>query len=132
MDRATRQLVRRRAGRRCEYCRRHERHSPLVPHQVEHILPRKHGGSDEAANLALACVSCNLHKGPNLAGRDPDTGEITELFDPRRRQWDDRFQRDAGRIEGRTPIGRTTAFVLAMNGPQQVRLRLLLGDEWDR
>ena len=26
---------------------------------------------------------CNLHKGPNLSGVDPDTGQVVRLFDPR-------------------------------------------------
>jgi len=34
-------------------------------------------------NLALACLHCNQHKGPNIAGRNPETGEIVELFHPR-------------------------------------------------
>jgi len=30
---------------------------------VDHIKPRKRGGTDEPNNLALACHSCNLYKG---------------------------------------------------------------------
>ena len=28
-------------------------------------------------NLALACIDCNLHKGPNLTGIDPETNQVT-------------------------------------------------------
>lgn len=56
MDAATRRLVRERAGNRCEYCGLHQDESPLAVLHVEHIRPRKHGGSDETVNLALACV----------------------------------------------------------------------------
>ncbi len=92
MDETTRSFVRKRAGDRCEYCGLHQIHSPLVRHHVEHVVPRKHGGSDDLANLALACIDCNLHKGPNLAGLDPLTGLLTELFDPRRHGWTDHFR----------------------------------------
>ena len=73
MDASTRQLVRQRAGSRCEYCRLPE-NAVDVPFHVEHIIARRHGGSDDPSNLCLACDRCNLHKGPNLNSIDPDTG----------------------------------------------------------
>ena len=43
---------------------------------IEHITPRQHGGDDNADNLAGSCCpACNLHKGPNLTGIDPHTGD---------------------------------------------------------
>jgi 5-methylcytosine-specific restriction endonuclease McrA len=62
MDTATRDLVRRRASERCEYCRLHQENSELK-HHLEHIITKQHGGSDGAENLALACHRCNLRKG---------------------------------------------------------------------
>jgi 5-methylcytosine-specific restriction endonuclease McrA len=79
-----RQLVRTRAAERCEYCRLHEDDSPLISHQVEHIIPRKHGGTDDLENLALACIACNLYKGSNLSGIDPETGELIPYSIPAR------------------------------------------------
>ena len=70
MDAGTRRFVRERAGERCEYCRLHQRNSELL-HYIEHVIARQHGGSDDVDNLALACHRCNLHKGPNLTGVDP-------------------------------------------------------------
>ena len=70
LDRATRDLVRTRAGYRCEYCQLHQDHSNLTFH-VEHIVAKQHRGSDDVDNLALACHRCNLRKGPNLTGIDP-------------------------------------------------------------
>jgi hypothetical protein len=90
---------------------------------IEHIIPRKHGGSDELGNLALACVDCNLHKGPNLTGIDPQTNEITELFHPRRQQWNDHFAWNGIFIVGLTAVGRTTIRVLEMNSDDQLELR---------
>jgi 5-methylcytosine-specific restriction endonuclease McrA len=83
MDAELRQFVRTRAAYQCEYCRLPQEFSELRFH-IEHIVPRQHGGADHLDNLALACPDCNLRKGPNLTGIDPQTGEVTRLFDPRR------------------------------------------------
>jgi 5-methylcytosine-specific restriction endonuclease McrA len=116
-------FVRKRAGNRCEYCRTHQNHSPLATLHVEHIVPRKHGGASDPDNLALACIDCNLHKGPNLAGIDPATGLVTILFNPRLDRWDDHFQWSGIVIVGKTAIGRTTINVLCMNSDDHLELR---------
>ena len=120
---ATRILVRDRAGNRCEYCRLQQDDSPLAALHVEHVVPRKHGGSDDPQNLALACIDCNLRKGPNLTGVDPLTGEITELFHPRRQRWDEHFEWRGVHIAGITATGRATIRVLDMNSEDQLALR---------
>ncbi len=86
---ATRELVRQRAGGRCEYCRIHEDDEPFVFH-LEHIIPIKHGGNDDPSNLAWSCHSCNLAKGANLSGRLQD--ETVPLFHPRQQQWNRHFR----------------------------------------
>lgn len=48
--------------RKCAYCG-----NKKVPLQIEHILPKSRGGSDRAANLTLACQSCNDRKGTQTA-----------------------------------------------------------------
>jgi 5-methylcytosine-specific restriction endonuclease McrA len=93
MDTATRRLVRQRANNRCEYCGLRQDQSPLAALHVEHILPIKHGGDDNNANLALACIDCNLSKSSNIAGRDPETLQLTELINPRTQRWDEHFER---------------------------------------
>jgi 5-methylcytosine-specific restriction endonuclease McrA len=92
MEARTRAHVRERGGNVCEYCRLHQDDSPLAALHIEHIIPKVHGGSDDLDNLALACIDCNLHKGTNLTGIDPQTNRITELFHPRRHKWDDHFE----------------------------------------
>ena len=87
----TKALVRKRAGYSCEYCGLHEDDSPLAALHVEHIIPKCHGGTDDPANLALACIDCNLHKGPNLTGIDPNTGELSQLYNPRTNSWNRHF-----------------------------------------
>lgn len=123
MDEATRQLVRRRANNCCEYCQLRQEDSPLSLLHIEHVVPKKHGGTDAPENLALACIDCNLHKGPNLTGIDPDTQQVTELFHPRQQPWTDHFDWDGISILGKTPVGRTTIRVLNMNSEDQLALR---------
>ena len=94
---------------------------------IEHILPRKHGGTDDLDNLALACIDCNLHKGSNVAGYDPQSGQLTELFHPRRQSWREHFERRDARIIGRTAVGRTTIEVLQLNSEERLQLRTASG-----
>jgi hypothetical protein len=114
-----------RAGFRCEYCRLREADDGLGFH-IEHIVARKHGGSDDLENLALACQFCNLHKGPNLSGIDPSSGTIVELFHPRQDTWHNHFSVKNFQIVGATARGRASIRVLAMNDPERIRLREIL------
>lgn len=131
MDAATRALVRRRADDRCEYCLLRQAHSDLT-HHVEHIVAKQHGGSDHPDNLALACHRCNLRKGPNLTGVDPETGAPVMLFHPRRDGWPEHFLVRGVQIEGVTAVGRATVHVLAMNDARRLELKaeLLARGEW--
>jgi hypothetical protein len=113
------------AGNRCEYCLLRQEYCDLT-HHIEHILSKQHGGLDDIVNLTLACHRCNLRKGPNLTGIDPSTGEIASLFHPRRDRWEEHFQFRGVRIEGRTPVGRATVQVLAMNEARRLELRSAL------
>jgi hypothetical protein len=83
-------------------------------------------GADHLDNLALACPDCNLRKGPNLTGIDPQTGEVTRLFDPRRDVWFEHFRFDIVEIIGLTPTGTATAALLEMNHPERLRVRELI------
>ena len=123
MERSKKRRVRQRAGNRCEYCRLHQDQSPLAALQIEHINPKKHGGTDNEDNLALACIDCNLGKSSNLAGRDPLTKKLTRLFNPRTDQWDKHFEVQGSLIVGKTSVGRTTVAVLNMNSRGQRDLR---------
>lgn len=126
MEAEVRRKIIGRAGHRCEYCRLHETHQPLVAFHVEHIVARQHGGDDSPGNLALACQRCNLRKGTNLTGRDPETNQVTRLFHPRQDRWDEHFELRGGEIVGLSAVGRTTAALLRMNSPDRIELRLEL------
>jgi len=66
---------------------------PVSSATIEHIMPRTHGGTDDLANLALACARCNAQKGVRHDTRrknDPKLLEIVErLLARRRERWRD-------------------------------------------
>lgn len=128
LSKAQRQAVQDRAGDCCEYCRLPASGGTVTFH-VDHIKPVKHGGSDELDNLCLACYKCNAHKGSDLVGFDPQTDQITPLYNPRGQVWAEHFsiQHDM-QIEGTTPEGRTTVRVLQMNDVDRVENRQILAE----
>ncbi|GAB5494294.1 MAG: hypothetical protein Phog2KO_45090 [Phototrophicaceae bacterium] len=82
VSKSQKKLVHERANYCCEYCR-----LSLItggaPFHVDHIIPRKHDGTDDTDNLCLACYQCNAFKSHDLTGFDPLTGKITSLYHPR-------------------------------------------------
>jgi hypothetical protein len=128
MDRTLEELVWERARSRCEYCLMPQEYDGFT-HEIDHVIAVKHGGRAAAGNLALACFPCNNHKGPNIAGIDPDGRKLTKLFHPRRHKWERHFRWDGPYLAGKTAVGRVTIFVLEINHPERVRLRQSLLDE---
>jgi HNH endonuclease len=130
MDDETTRIVRGRANAACEYCLLPDDRHP-GRFEVEHVVAIQHGGTDSLGNLAYACLHCNRHKGPNLAGIDHRTSrtKLVRLFHPRRHSWAYHFRWDGPRVVGRTPTGRVTVHVLAMNDPARVALREELIEE---
>ena len=114
-----------RAENTCEYCRLPQ-WLDVLPFQIDHVIAEQHHGPTVAENLALSCLNDNVHKGPNIAGLDPETGLLTRLFHPRQDTWEEHFAWGGPVLAGRTAIGRTTIEVLAMNAPERVEQRRLL------
>jgi hypothetical protein len=97
---------------------------PLLPPPISgRPHPRQHGGRADPDNLAYSCLHSNRHKGPNIAGRDPETGEVVRLFHPRKDSRDEHFRPDSAILTGLTPIGRVTVHVLAMNDSEFLEFR---------
>lgn len=128
MNAELRNFVRARAQNRCEYCRFPHDAQRLSFH-VEHIIAKQHGGGDDGSNLAWACDRCNVHKGPNLCSIDPHTGQMVELFNPRRDVWADHFALNEAHIAGLTPTGRATVRLLQMNSRRRIEVRRELIEE---
>jgi hypothetical protein len=122
MERSLEQLVWQRARSACEYCRM-PHGLTVLPFQIDHVIAEQHGGQTVAENLALSCLVCNAHKGPNIASIDPVTGDLVPLFHPRRDHWSEHFRWEGPRLRGLTPVGRVTVAVLAINLQARIVLR---------
>jgi hypothetical protein len=122
---ALRRLVWERARGQCEYCLTPES-VVLIPHEIDHVIAQKHGGSSDPDNLALACVLCNQHKGTDIASLDPETRSLTPLYNPRRDIWREHFDLQGSRLLARTPVGRVTVRLLQLNNPTRIAERELL------
>ena len=119
-------VVAARARHQCEYCLAPEVAFNLE-FEVDHVIPIARGGTDDLANLALACRSCNARKGTSVESRDPASRQDIALFNPRTQDWSAHFELHlpAARIEGLTPAGRATVERLGMNRRQATRARRL-------
>ncbi len=101
----------------------------VVPFEIDHVIPQKHGGTTVEENLALACFYCNRYKGPNIAGFDPQSRQLSRLFNPRHDIWDQHFEWTSNRIEGLTATGRATVEVLRLNHSEMLTVREALREE---
>lgn len=95
----------------------------VLPFQLDHVVPRKHGGRTIDANLCLSCLPCNAFKSSNIAGIDPLTGRMQRLFHPFDDNWDEHFDYRGALLAGKTPIGRATIEVLRINRADRVEHR---------
>lgn len=127
-------LVSARAGYLCEYC-----HAPEavfnLSFEVEHILPKSAGGTDDEDNPALSCRSCNLYKSAFTSAFDELTATEVRLSNPRPDNWREHFtiNSDNGFLTGSTEIGRAAIICLRINSSAQTAARrqwLRLGFEF--
>lgn len=119
--RLRRRVVERAAGR-CEYCQLAQAGQEATFH-IDHVVPQSKGGATTLVNLALACVSCSLLKGARSKYRDPESGEVTELFSPRDHRWEEHFDWIGVVVQGRSAIGRATVAALQLNRSRIVEIR---------
>ena len=109
------------------------RHIPAsaypLPFHIDHVVARQHGGPTVFDNLALACMHCNRHNGPNIAGRNSETGELVRLFHLRQDRWSEHFEWKGAALVGRTARGRITIQVLAINASDFLAVREALIEE---
>ena len=115
----------RRAAQRCDYCLLHEDDAGF-PHQVDHIVSRKHGGSSTSENLAYACLVCNRHKGSDVASINPVQVRLSGSFNPRSDRCADHFRIEGAVIEPVSSTGSATESLLRLNAPERISERALL------
>ncbi len=111
----------------CEYCGSPEDHTP-DDFNVEHIIPRSRGGTDDLDNIAWSCQGCNSRKFTATQAVDSQTGSRAALYHPRRHSWQDHFRwsDDWLTLLGETPTGRATIARLDLNRNNVVNLRAVL------
>jgi len=121
---ALRHAVMVRANECCEYCGKPQ--VSFFPHEVDHVIAQKHRGKTTLDNLAFACFECNRYKGSDVGSYDPETDQLTPLFNPRRQKWNAHFRFDNGFIIPLTPEGRVTINLLRLNDPSRLQERFAL------
>lgn len=109
-----RRVVIERASDRCEYCGLSQAGQEATFH-IDHVIPVTAGGKTTPDNLALACVSCSLHKSARQLVNDSETGQLVKVFNPRQQVWKEHFCWDGVRVVGLTPTGRAAIDALRMN-----------------
>jgi hypothetical protein len=121
---AVRVRVRASAQDRCGYCQSLQKYV-LGILEIEHIIPKAAGGSDEEENLWLACRLCNSYKGIQTQGQDPESDRNVKLFNPRFQQWTRHFTwiNNGTHIEGITACVRATVIAMQLNNPYAVPVR---------
>ena len=121
MDAALRAFIRERAGRQCEYCHLREEDAGRLVFQIEHIIAKQHGGTEDPDGLCYSCAHCNWATGPNIAGLF--AGKLYPLFNPRTQSWHRHFRWELTTLVGKTKAGIVTVQVLHINDPARVMLR---------
>ena len=90
-----RQRVRASAKERCGYCLSPQR-LVLGWLEIEHIVPKARGGTDDEQNLWLACRLCNNWKSDQTEALDPESNQTVPWLTP------------AGSNDPNTSLGATT------------------------
>jgi hypothetical protein len=119
-----RDQIKRDAQNRCGYCLAPQS-LVYAPLEIEHIVPRSRGGASEQHNLWLACRLCNGFKAGQTSARDPVSGVIVPIFNPRAQNWWTEFSwsEDGVEIIGLTACERATIAALQLNNLVSVEIR---------
>ncbi len=121
-----REKIRLAAQDRCGYCQSPQHLIPIAS-EMEHITPTAEGGTNDEANLWLACRVCNSFKHAKTHAIDLQSNRKTHLFNPRKQVWSEHFEfsEDKTEIIGKTACGRATVIALKLNNACSVKMRKL-------
>ena len=116
--------VRNQANHQCGYCLSLQKYV-LGILEIDHIIPKAKGGTDNEENLWLACRLCNGYKGTQTHGLDQVTDSKVKLFNPREQTWSSHFAwtNNGTHIIGLTACGRVTVLALQLNNIYAVTVR---------
>lgn len=93
---------------------------------IDHIIPLKHGGTNDSGNLAYTCPHCNQHKGSDFATLLNDFTGVVLLYNPRTDRWDTHFDATEGEIIAKTRTRQASIKIFRFNQPDLIILRRLL------
>ena len=116
IPKALRVKVTAQARHRCGYCLTSQEYSGAIL-EIEHLRPKKLGGTSVEENLWLACGWCNRYKSFQIGAVDPISRKRVALFNPRRQAWAKHFywSEDGIHLFGKTACGRATVVALKLN-----------------
>ena len=117
-----RQIVAERADYCCEYCL-FPQSMALHKHEIDHIVPVQHGGETNENNLALSCMRCNRHKGPNVGSFDQKTGQLVPFYNPRQHNWANHFTLEGAIVQPLTAEARVTTKIFGINSEERIKER---------
>jgi hypothetical protein len=103
-----------RANFSCEYCLIPES-STYIGCEIDHVISRKHGGTNDFENLAYACLYCNRYKGSDIGSILPSSSKLIRLYSPRKDLWNDHFIQNGAIIKPITDIAEVTINILKLN-----------------
>ncbi len=126
ISRKLREKIIQTAKNRCGYCQTPQDLVP-IPFEIEHILPKAAGATNDEENLWLSCGVCNSFKHAKTHAIDPETNLDTPIFNPRNQVWSKHFEfsKDKTEILGKTACGRATVVALKLNNQRAVKMRKL-------
>ena len=87
---------------KCEYCGKDLKASVdnYISGQVDHIIPRSKGGTNDPCNLADSCWQCNFLKRAwdprKIAGAHASRDELIRVVQTEMKKWRQEFGRDLG------------------------------------
>jgi len=58
---------------------------------IDHVTPKKHGGSDDDDNLVVACNTCNSVKAADMCNSVEEGRQIIKRKNQGRREWFNKF-----------------------------------------
>lgn len=58
---------------------------------IDHVTPKKHGGTDDASNLVVSCHACNSIKGANQCCSVEEGREIIARKNEERKRWYEKY-----------------------------------------
>jgi 5-methylcytosine-specific restriction endonuclease McrA len=127
MKQSRKLFVKERAKYCCEYCIAQVLFSADT-FSTEHIIPVVKDGTDDVDNLAFSCQYCNNLKYKATQAIDPATGNMADLYNPRKDIWAEHFEwyENFTIIRGISATGRATEVRLKLNRIGLLNLRKVL------